>query len=529
MIIFKSTFLSIFLLTSCLNLWALTLDPDAFKTNLTTTSEAVKIDTNLNQIFIGSEIVKIAPAQYHTLIGENNTIATIAKSPAFDLITARSNAVSRIANLQATGLIKMPKHKGKSLYTVTQGGTYNLLDSVDYFLSLSDSELYEALQRGLVGKCQLINRNYLSHGLRNRFAIDHALFVPEAKAITAVSSLPPQILPIAGAFTLDRKLVPCLNRYFADVCSKPTLKQRITSLLRQKLSETRQNPSDDVCDIGSVVSELNKSQLQGIDVDTMYDSKNIAYFNDHGKVRCFWKIKSSQAYTYGEGQVLDVDNLGAAIELNPRSCKFVAYRKMRLTADGSQLGKFAGASAWEVPKATGSFGTALGGFDGRTLNLSLEAIFANRHKILELNIRNILDETTMDKIDTLAGIDIGKITAGMTGPIEIVVDPRIDPIPFQAFDYIGQFNQDFTNLSTNFTNLSTSFGTLNNSVTSLQGNVSGIQSNVNTLSSDVSSINGSVSTLGNNVNDIASSLSSNGYTFSWIGTFQVSPMLYTTP
>ena len=452
-----------------LNSYGLTLEQ--FNTSLQG-AQTFNVDVDLGQVQVGNDFIKLDSSDYHTVIGSDNTIINIPKLNTTLLETIQSNAQSSVASLVAQGKIIRPNpingSLGRRIYLIPETEAYNINNYVSYLISMEDNDLYDAFERGLVGECKLIKKELLPLSARMNFPCSQAVYIPRPLTFSRASTFPKEINCIPGSIRPNGRPVKCLSRYSAQMCRKPTLKERTVAFLRNNLNHTLENPSNDVCNIASVVNLLNESRMSTFSASNMADPNKVVFRNDDGQIRCFAKIDSSQAYLYADQQLISLDG-SPTIELHSKSCKIAYYRNKRQASESSGLLDFKDEGAYAIPKVSKSEKTVLDLSKVRK-TIPLSDYLIKKHERYVIDIPQIA-LATQSELDRIGGIDISKLTGDMVGPIDISFNPNLTQNviinPISTYTYL----QNLTiGLNTNLSGFGTSpnLGTNNLQNTNLQ-------------------------------------------------------------
>jgi hypothetical protein len=434
----------------------------------------LELDTDLNQVKIGDNFIQLDPNQFQTVIGNNNAIATISKLDPVLLENLTASSRASLQNKITLGKIIRPKFcakcPGKFMYRLPINETYKVTDYIEYLISLSDEDLYDALDRGVAGQCRYIIREYLPPAAKINFACSHALYIPKPIPVTRASAFPQKIKCIPGSISALGKVIGCLSNYNAQVCKKPTLKQRTVAMLRNRLNQTLKNPSNDVCNIASVVARLNTSQMEVFDAKDMANSSKVTFRKVNGQVKCFAKISPDNTYLYGDQQIVTLDGT-PTIELHSKPCQVAYYRNKRVgTTKGKGPSKKT-PGTFTIPKASDSESSDI------TASLSkipLHDLMLKKHEKYVIDIPEI-NLATEAELNRIGQIDIAKLTGDMLGKLDIQFNPELQQSV--VINPISTFSLMQTTLSTFSTSLgtlgTTTFGTtstINNVNTTIDSN-----------------------------------------------------------
>lgn len=432
----------------------------------------IELDTDLNQVKIGDNFIQLDPTQFQTVISNNNAIATISKINPVLLESLTASSRASLQNKIDLGKIIRPKFcakcLGRFIYRLPINETYKVTDYIEYLISLSDEDLYDALDRGVAGKCRFIKREYLPVAAKVNFACSHALYIPKPISVARASAFPQKIKCIPGSISALGKLIGCLSNYNAQVCKKPTLKQRTVAMLRNRLSQTLKNPSNDVCDIASVVARLNTSQMEVFDAKDMANPSKVTFRKVNGQVKCFAKISPDNTYLYGDQQIVTL-NGAPTIELHSKPCQVAYYRNKRVGTTKVKGPSKKTPGTFLIPKASDSEKLDI---IASLSKIPLYDLMRKRHEKYVINIPDI-NLATEAELNRIGQIDIAKLTGDMLGKIEVQFNPEL--VQNIKINPISTFSLMQTSLST----LSTSLGTLGTTTLGTTSTLNNVNTTIN--------------------------------------------------
>lgn len=304
------------------------LEPTKFEATLDYSK--LTYDSSTQTVLSSGSTLTVDETKYD-LIATQEAVAVIDKTSPIKIDAIQAESVPVISNLLNNGELVLPVKPGRGLFALLKG-QYTMNNYINYLLSLSDTELYDALRSGLVGQCRMLRRQYFSETIKAKMACDYAIYMPLAQAV-AGKAFSQKIKCMPGATLLSGKKLQCLDGYPGGVCMKPSMELRTAAFIRHRLKKTLTNSSFDPCGINKVVENLNNTQLGKVDVNSMASNQNIIFSKaSSGQTLCFYKITADVAKYYPANLVATIEGQ-KAIALRPDTCQFAEYRALRKAVD----------------------------------------------------------------------------------------------------------------------------------------------------------------------------------------------------